>query len=1446
MKKSVIGFLLGVLCLAWANAQSVDNYKFASSTGTYTALTDGTALTQIPSDGDVAAFVYNAAEKVAVEEDDNPGQRTIAGIDMGFDFKLGGETYRKFAVTGYGYVLLGKADAAIEFTAWDFFMNRMDGVSTAVGIATDVPVYGMAVRYAVTGETGSKVLTVQFSNISYEAADAADRMHYQIKFHESDGRVEMLFNGYKALENFKGSRFNVGLVAGGKYHFRVPEGDYATTEYNASTTFNRWDLPAFPASLTYTFSLPDPCAVPTYVVTDIKLTPKSNEMGIEVLVDTAGKRADGVLLIVSDKEITESPEGMNFIKGQEALGGTVLAVGSWDDFDLRTLDRTRLAFTHGDSKREPLHPNTTYHYTVYMANTKGCIARYTEPTRHVAATATTAPDELKITGASLSEMTFSAKANGLNEAIAILMTTGQGTDENGNRVYTGNYAEIPADAAVGDKFTTSYTIRGNTITDTTEVLYVGAAGAAITCPVALENNRIYYFGAVSKGKDNGAYSTLTAQAAPHLTPAILPFTDNFKKNLSGAEDNPFIGGWKDTRNFEVSGGQEIDGVVSTMTAGPAEAVLVIPALDFPQDSNVLVNISYSLDPYSYNSNKVAGDSICLEISTDGGKTFKTLKAVHKETDNMTLGKVILSDYLGAKQAVLRLRAVCANTDKAFNIKVSNITVTALPFCPAPGAPRVSAVYGGTLGLTWNAGENGETQWNISTAPAAAEGREPAWSRPNLVEQKPYYLTGLGDSETYNVRVQAVCAGAVSGWVESQVKAGRVPSFTEDFNGLEFEADYYGEMKPQLPANWEIGYHYISPWSGPSTSWYGDAKFYEYKTKEAVTAEAADYNGSLAFDMQHKSGYIELLQTPMVELNPVEKPQFTFDAAFGTWVGDALEVMPEENRADTMKMAVWVCDSGRFNITNAPVKVWNVAELATWNTGKTIEFDLSEYVTVPKIVAVVFGIYTETKSGDETNMLYLDNIGIVNTKPLARSVKVAKLSAEDATIQWVADKNVEKWLVKLEGGSLTAPRFFTDVTGNTQLIDGLEAEKTYTASVTPASNGETAGAALWVSVTFKTPAASCDEPTGLTVSGIEQKSAVLTWRGEAADGYYVRYRSVAAAGAEAMPWIEVRIKAGTAYTMRGLVPATEYECEVQGVCSEVADFYSDWVALEGGFMTKAITCFAPTELRCPEATIGTKTAKVSWTGTSGNYQVAWTLNGTDDWTCGAMVSEAAYTITGLNYNQSYTFKVRGVCAAGDSSEWSEGKNFRTLQRPDCAAPANLRVEALTQTSADLKWDYAEAEEDDLASFTLRHREASVQAWDSIKEVHGTAYAIKDMKPQTAYIWNVMALCRDDRNSEWLNVRFTTLAEKTDDTTAVEDLKRASGLYVAASQGQVHVMNPKAVQIDNIRIYSVVGRRLEHYVIRSNDNVILTTGVRNRVAVVEVESAGRFIRFKIMLP
>ncbi|MDE5606241.1 MAG: fibronectin type III domain-containing protein, partial [Bacteroidales bacterium] len=347
---------------------------------------------------------------------------------------------------------------------------------------------------------------------------------------------------------------------------------------------------------------------------------------------------------------------------------------------------------------------------------------------------------------------------------------------------------------------------------------------------------------------------------------------------------------------------------------------------------------------------------------------------------------------------------------------------------------------------------------------------------------------------------------------------------------------------------------------------------------------------------------------------------------------------------------------------------------------------------------------------------------------------------------------------------------------------------------------------------------------------------------------VRYRPLAKAGAVPMTWLEVEVE-GTSYTLNGLALETEYECGVQSVCNKLGQQESEYAAFDN-FTTLALTCFTPTEVRILD--IKPTSISISWTGTSDNYQVAWIPQGSGNnvWTYSDIITGESYTITGLNYYSFYTFKMRGVCAAGDSSEWTETRNFRTLPRQACPDPTNLRVEALTQTSATLCWDAEETEEGDIQSYVLRHRQASVQAWDSIKDVKGNTYAITGMAPKTAYVWAVMTACLDDRYSEnWAQLRFETPANDTtpsDTTTAVEGLKGNAGLYVAAAQGQVYVMNPQAVQIDNIRIFSAMGQRLEQYAVNSRDNVILTTEVRNSIVIVEIESEGRFFRIKTMLP
>ncbi len=131
------------------------------------------------------------------------------------------------------------------------------------------------------------------------------------------------------------------------------------------------------------------------------------------------------------------------------------------------------------------------------------------------------------------------------------------------------------------------------------------------------------------------------------------------------------------------------------------------------------------------------------------------------------------------------------------------------------------------------------------------------------------------------------------------------------------------------------------------------------------------------------------------------------------------------------------------------------------------------------------------------------------------------------------------------------------------------------------------------------------------------------------------------------------------------------------------------------------------------------------------------------------------------------------------------------------------------------------------------------WNGWQERPRGSYKIKDFEGK------MVAQNYDLRDKgDIVSVRVTKQATGHD-TTSVEDLQAQSGLYVAAAQGQIHVMNPQVVRIDNIRIYSTAGACLESHAVRGNGSVTLPVAVRNRVAVVEVESAGRFFRFKLLL-
>ncbi len=971
------------------------------------------------------------------------------------------------------------------------------------------------------------------------------------------------------------------------------------------------------------------------------------------------------------------------------------------------------------------------------------------------------PAKISVTSVNFKEVKFSVAANAADDDIMIVMTTVRDTTEDGKSIYEGAFDSIGPDDPVGKKY------------KNTTVLYVGPAGDALSpvSSVTLENNRVYYFGALSKTA-GGVSETVTVPDTKFvLTPAGFPFKDNMKDNFSPDVAEPFkgMGVYEKASKVKITK----DGTATDFVSNGGvrqEAILWFPALDFPTDSNVRIHVSYSGWPSNADMIR-ARDSVVLEISKDGGKTFEML-VNNRNFLNMLFNNqlIIVDDCLG-ETVQLRLRAVCQN-DNVWNLTSISLTAEHMEFCSKPGKPSVNMAYGSdggaALGVKWSSGNNNETEWHVSYAVKPEAGAETVWSEPEKVTRRFYDVTGLEDRQLCHVRVQAICGQKADGsrhlseWVEvKDLQAGRKLPFTEDFNDLEQKSSM-GKKYIVLPALWNSNFEvgkddFPENWTlKPADLSRGGKIRYQalqYRKQADYTEESKD--GSVAYNMHYKTtgsglfgpttehaGEPNWFATPLVQL--LKKTQLRFDIAYGKFVDGVLTEVPEAEIKAEHKVALWVStDSGKTVNTTAPVWSANGEELAALHAGKTVEVDLSAYRG--QMVSAVFGILgTKGENSNREYMLYFDNIGFSTLIAPAEGLAVSAVTSKEATLTWEADPDVAEWIVRIDSGSLEAPRFHA-VDTNCFVAGGLMPEQAYKASVshiyTIAGKTDTAE---WRLVTFQTFKA-CAVPADLTVESVT-----------------------------------------------------------------------------------------------------TTVAHVGWKGASGVYQLAWADASAATWNYRSVEKDTC-TISGLEPKTRYQFKVRGICAAGDSSAWSEPCRFETEALPTpCHAPTNLKVEDLTHESATLLWEAEEAEAGDIQGYILRYRVEPVPVWDSVKDFKDKKYTIGGLTSETAYVWTVRTVCAADRYSDWAaESRFETLEEKQRDTSSVEDLQAQSGLYVAAAQGQIHVMNPQAVRIDNIRIYSTAGACLESHAVRGNGSVTLPVAVRNRVAVVEVESAGRFFRFKLLL-
>jgi hypothetical protein len=182
--KKILLFCLILSSVSFTFSQSITNYAFTASSGTYTAITGGTQ---------------------AVGNNDDGG--SSGNINIGFDFYYMGVRHTKFGVSAEGLMNLG---TSTTFSS----NNNLDFPQTAPKIA---PLWddlktgaNGSVSYVVTGTHPNKVLTAQWHKMRWNWNAGSDAISFQVKLYETTGVIEYIY--FQEAGAVAGASASIGLT----------------------------------------------------------------------------------------------------------------------------------------------------------------------------------------------------------------------------------------------------------------------------------------------------------------------------------------------------------------------------------------------------------------------------------------------------------------------------------------------------------------------------------------------------------------------------------------------------------------------------------------------------------------------------------------------------------------------------------------------------------------------------------------------------------------------------------------------------------------------------------------------------------------------------------------------------------------------------------------------------------------------------------------------------------------------------------------------------------------------------------------------------------------------------------------------------------------------------------------------------------------------------------
>ena len=169
--KCILTFFLLAYMGIRLSAQTITNYAFAASTGTFTALS--TPINPTLTSGDVDDGWFN-------------------GIPIGFDFWYMGVHYTTVSASTNGWISLGANITNAQFTPG--LTSNGNPRPVIAPLWDDLSIVATTnVSYQTTGAAGSRIFTLQYLNIKWDLSAAGAVSSFQVKLYESTGKVEFVY-----------------------------------------------------------------------------------------------------------------------------------------------------------------------------------------------------------------------------------------------------------------------------------------------------------------------------------------------------------------------------------------------------------------------------------------------------------------------------------------------------------------------------------------------------------------------------------------------------------------------------------------------------------------------------------------------------------------------------------------------------------------------------------------------------------------------------------------------------------------------------------------------------------------------------------------------------------------------------------------------------------------------------------------------------------------------------------------------------------------------------------------------------------------------------------------------------------------------------------------------------------------------------------------------------